>query len=317
MSEERNKIAVYACGGTGIALVSQVLKKNLSELAKPVAYFADTSKSDLTSVCNNDNTYLVNGTDGGGKDRAVNYEAITRCVPDLLVKHPPTDLNIIVFSAGGATGSTMGPTIAEEIWAQGKDVIFFMVGSHENATTTRNSVNSWASVNGLAKDAGKLAVVSYDNNGNASMDADVDESVIMSIISVLDLYSGKHVRLDSTDVRNWARPKTDASIALLEITPSLEVAKETPYPLSVASLMDSVNKPVVSLGADYGCDGYRRTSGPGDLYFIISTNGIDKIIGDLQKEQKRYTDQAESRKKLSTNSLDNLGGNAKKNGMVL
>lgn len=317
MSEERNKIAIYACGGTGISLVSQALKKSIAGMAIPIPYFADTSRADLTTQCTQENTYLVPGVDGGGKDRGLNYEVIERSVPDLLVKHPPTDLNIVVFSGGGASGSTIGPTVGAEIWKQGKDVIFFMVGSHENATTTKNSVNTWASLYGLAEEAGKLAVVSYDNNGAASMNPDVDESVILSIISLLDLYSGKHVRLDSADVRNWAKPKTDARIGLLEISASYESAKETQYPLSVATLLDDQSRPMVSLGADYGCDGYRRERGQGDLFFVIHTNDVDRIIGDLQKEQKRYSDQAESRKKLSTNSLAGLGGNAKKNGMVL
>lgn len=309
------KVAVYGVGGTGINLLNMLMKFNRTGLAEVIPAYVDTSSSNLLDELHPDNCYLIEGCDGGGKDRKLNYDLISRSIPAILIKHPPEDLNIIVLSGGGASGSVIGPKIAEELWRQGRAVVFFLIGSRENGTTTTNTVNTWASLNGLAKSTNSLAVVCYDDNLKMSTSDEVDERTVVSMAALLDLYSGHHERLDSTDVHNFVKPKVDPQVALLDIHESYEDACAVPYPVSVASIHGNRAEQTPAIPAEYGCEGYRRSAGP-SLHYAIYTQGLKPIIESLIKDQTEYKALTESRRKMTTNILDRQS-NIEQDGMCL
>lgn len=306
----RNTVSIYGCGGTGINIVSQLMKKNLSGLADVKAHFVDTSRSNFSAIggsnFRDEDCYIIPGaTDGSGKERRTNYEPIARAIPDVLVTHPAGDLNIMVFSGGGGSGSVIGPKLAEELLRQKKPTVFFVVGSAENSQTTKNTMDTWQTLNGIAKNNQSTAVVFYEDNGAVAQDDNVDNQMVLGLLSILDLYSGNHDRLDSSDVHRFFNVKNGPGVALLDITPDYDHAKSLPYPLAVASLHGSVETAKPSLPSEYGCEGYRRIAEKTDLHFIIYTQDLPGVITGLQKVLDNFEALARARKQRE--SVDVLG----------
>lgn len=311
----RNTVSIYGCGGTGINIVAQLMKKNLAGLAEVNAHFVDTSRSNFTAISGSnfrdEDCYIIPGaTDGSGKERSTNYAPIARAIPDVLVSHPAGDLNILVFSGGGGSGSVIGPKLAEELLRQKKPTVFFVVGSAENSQTTKNTMDTWQTLNGIAKKNEATAVVFYEDNGSVAQDDQVDDQMVLGLLSILDLYSGDHDRLDSSDVHRFFTVKNGPGVALLDITPDYQHAKSLPYPLAIASLHGSVETAKPSLPSDYGCEGYRRTAEQTSLYFVVYTQDLPQVIGDLQKVVDDFEARARARaQRESVNVLDTAGLN--------
>jgi hypothetical protein len=298
-------VAIYGCGGTGINLVSKLMKKNLAGLAPVKAHFLDTSRSNFGPNFRQEDCYIIPGaTDGSGKDRAKNYPAISRAISDILVTHPSEELNVLVFSAGGGSGSVIGPKVAEELFRQGKPTIIFLVGSAENSTTTTNTMNTWQTLHGVAKNQNATSVVFYEDNGAKSQDDDVDNNIVTGLLSVLDLYSGDHDRLDSSDIHRFFQIKNGPSVALLDITPDYSHAKSLPYPLAVAALHGSIESSTPSIPADYGCEGYRRQAEQTNLYFVTYTQDLPQVIEELKKVVSNFEALAKARAQRDVNVLD-------------
>lgn len=309
----RNTVSIYGCGGTGINIVSQLMKKNLTGLADVKAHFVDTSRSNFGSIAGNtfrdEDCYIIPGaTDGSGKERSTNYAPIARAIPDVLVSHPAGDLNILVFSGGGGSGSVIGPKLAEELLRQKKPTVFFVVGSAENSQTTRNTMDTWQTLNGIAKKNEATAVVFYEDNGAVAQDHNVDTQMVLGLLSILDLYSGDHDRLDSSDVHRFFNVKNGPGVALLDITPDYDHAKSLPYPLAVASLHGSVETAKPSLPSEYGCEGYRRVAEKTDLHFIIYTQDLAAVITGQQKLIDNFEALARARKQRESIDVLDTGG---------
>lgn len=103
---EQGKVTLYCAGGTGTNIGMQFvnLPTQTKGFAALVPYFIDTSRSNLKADVPTDSVYIVKGAserDGSGMKRNENYSQIRESVKDMLLKHKPLDLNVVVFSLAG------------------------------------------------------------------------------------------------------------------------------------------------------------------------------------------------------------------------
>lgn len=285
--EQNKSVNIYGCGGFGINIANL-----LSDLPKSGAnystYLIDTSSSNLRIRQSTDNFYRIPNCDGSGKNPALNYAAIKQHLPSVLDKFVPTEINLIVASLSGGSGNVIMAELAENLWADGKEVIFYLIGSREDLTATNNTRNLMASLRNKARAAGKCAVVYYDDNMASTQDDNVDNDMVTSISAFLELYSGNHSRLDSTDIRNWLNPRVESQILLLDIASSYDRAIEVEAPLSVATLYDDESMRTNSISAMRSCEGVRNNPVGHNLYLIISGSGLDRIVDGLSSTITDY-----------------------------
>lgn len=305
----RNSVSIYGCGGAGIDLVNQLIDQDNSGLAYVNAAFLDSSQSNFKDRWDPNTCYVLKGVDGAGKERSINYPIIARAVDDVLLSHKPSDLNILVFSGGGGTGSVFSLKIAEALWAQNKAVLLFVIGSTESGKTTKNVLDTIYSIDSMARKQNASAVMWYDNNGSNVRNKEVDVQVLTAIRAVLDLYSGLHHGMDSADVLNWARPSVGAKVApqlcLLDVSDSRAEAIEFESPISVAELRGDDYRGDGSIPADYNAYGERREKGKDSLYFTIYTHGLEKIMDELKSVSEDFARRKASREKLTSSVMKN------------
>ncbi|EEX4841292.1 hypothetical protein NRE35_004400 [Salmonella enterica] len=280
--ETKNKVRIYGCGGSGTNILNLLMKQDTSNLAEFDPVFVDSSDSNIAA---GSNVYRINGMNGAGKDREVMMGPARREATNILVQHEPAEVNILISSGGGATGAVVATTLAEEIWAQGKRVIFFVVGSNESLKTAENTSKHLRTLNGVARQHGHVSVVFYDNNGDNTRRAEVDRSMVQGLLAFLDLYSGNHDELDTKDVENWLflekSAQLEPQLVLMDIDTSRENALERQYPISVAIIHSKADAGKGTIPADYTTEGYRRDNNDTSLFFSIHTEGLNNIMAEL------------------------------------
>ena len=201
-------MTLFALGGTGINIAKALYQPDVSKepgFAHFKTVFIDTSRSNLPEGVDNfihikDPTGAL--TKGSGKVRATNYEAANVHLQEVIKEAKPTDINIILHSASGGTGGTLGNMLASSFLAQGKDVIVLMVGSttcRQEIINTINTIKSYQSVSLTRK---KPIVCHYLENGKTKMQEN-DASIRVVSLLLSAIWSDENHGLDEQDLHNF------------------------------------------------------------------------------------------------------------------
>lgn len=309
INPNKKSIRIYGNGGTGVNILSALMRelKKHDHLAEVNPVYVDSSFSN--SAADPELTYIVKDMDGAGKDRNEMLKPARREAPNILIKHPAEEINIMVCSGGGATGAVVSTALAERIWEEGGTVVFFVAGSSESLKTAENSLKNFQTLNQVGQRAGRCPVICYDSNGDNTRRDLVDEGMIKGLMALLDLYSGNHEELDSADVAMWLRPekaaKLEPQVVLLDIYPSRKDAESREYPISVAILHSSDDRSSGAIPADYVTEGYRRDDMGQSLFFCIHTEGLKPITDELSGAIRDFNRRAASRSSLNK-VMDNI-----------
>lgn len=202
------KVKIYAAGGCAINIMRAFekaagLNRHNPGFATVDVSYIDSSKSNLRDVPTPDNYYhlsLPDGelTDGGGKVRGVVYQPAVNAMPDILTKHKPGDLNIVLHSAGGGSGGTLGGVITKGLLDRGESVIVIIVGSSTCEKEVENSMKTIESYRNLAN-AGRPIIAIWHDNANGGMRS-IDTLVHLDILTLSAVWSGENHGLDSQDL---------------------------------------------------------------------------------------------------------------------
>lgn len=304
MNKQETAVKIFGCGGCGITWADMVSKQAQQVgRAVPEIIYVDTSKSNLDDKNVVDaKTFLLSDVDGSGKVRRDNSEAIMQKVGDLLMQHQPADLNIVLFSAGGGSGSVFGPLLVRELLLRDKPVVAFVVGTTENAITATNTLNTLKSLDLIAREQTKAPVVMhYSQNPTDKPSSSVDLSVVAAIELLLVFGSKQNVGLDTRDLRNMLRydhaTKVPSQLSLLEITTANTVEEiknmGVDHVISVGSIYrtpeNALPLPVMS---EYGCVGYLPTTAsvdiPSEFHLLIHTDEVREIVNAIQVKVNQY-----------------------------
>ena len=200
-------INLYGCGGCGVNLVSgfnNIKNKNEDGFADINPIFIDTSLSNILDYKrDNKSYYIFEGLDGAGKKRNEHYDTIKERSLELINKFKPSDLNIIIHSASGGSGSVIGPVLINELINKNATTIGILVGSSDSKIETHNSINTLKSYESISRRLNHPIICSYQENTKDNQRIKVDIRV-KTIISLLCLFfSGENKELDTSDLRNF------------------------------------------------------------------------------------------------------------------
>ena len=188
-------ISIYAAGGCGV---------NVGKLIKDLDVnitFVDTSLSNLKSV-NSPNVFLVEGMDGAGKNRAVAYDNFKDISEDVLLKHPPSEqLNVVICSLSGGSGSVLAPMITKELLSRDCSVIVVAIDSKHSVIEMSNTLKTLKTFKSIADKASKPVSLFHIENSNRG---EADRQAI-HFVNLLSLLTDKKVteEFDNSDLKSF------------------------------------------------------------------------------------------------------------------
>lgn len=278
------KRRLYACGGFGVNLAQHF------EDQFEVAYI-DTSQSNRTENLDINQCYFVEGLDGSGQWRKLNYPVVSPLIPDIIERFPSGDFNLVLFSAAGGSGSVIGPLLIRDLLLRGETVVAVMAGADDAARTNQNTLDTLKSLETISANTEQPVVLSYHQNTAGVPRSRVDEHVTYILMALADLTSQENRELDTQDVTNWIQFQTvtsmEAQLAMLQVFDSRAEAKNVVEPISVASLYmdEDMDNPFGT--PHYATKGYPRqalTAVEGQqLHFIINTAEVEDITNRIQE----------------------------------
>jgi len=208
-----NTVNLYCVGGTGANIGGKFAKfhnDGPSGFASIKSYFIDTSRSNLPDDLSDDRVFLYkddNGEllDGNGKLRSSNYSVLSEnsTTNRILNQFKPTDLNIIIHSGGGGTGSVAGPLIAKELIAAGHNVVVILIGSGSSKIDLKNTLNTLRTYESLSEMLKTPINVLYRENTSTTPRGNVDSELVNYIYLLSAFFGGKNHGLDTADLRNF------------------------------------------------------------------------------------------------------------------
>lgn len=317
--ESANTVRVYGCGGAGVNIASGYEKANKDTKDDVEVSYIDTSRSNLTTDVKDNQVFILDNVDGSGKVRAENHQEIANVTKKILLQFEPAQMNLVLFSGSGGSGSVLGPLIVSELLSKGENVIAMVVGSQESVITAQNTMNTLKSLESVSKSKDKPVVMFYQQNDRKR--SEVNEVFELGISSIAILSSRKNKELDSKDISNllYFNKTTSVSsqLAYLDIYNDLAQANSVEDPIAVASLYKNEDMEHLSTIPEYSCVGYFPDSVNGieNLHYIINVETIPKIVKQLKTTLDKYENQKASR--VQQASLLNESDNVTDSGLIL
>ena len=308
-------MVIYACGGAGTAIASQVASscKPQNGFCDMTFNYIDTSKADLSSSIKKENCYIFQNMDGSGSFRAQNYPDIEKRIPEIIHTFPAGDVNVVIHSGAGGSGSVIGPLLVKSLKEKGKVVIVLLIGSKASRIAAKNTVNTFYTYANFAENLDSPVSVYYRLNSKETPQSKVDASMATTIVLLSALFSGCNRKLDSADLKNFVDYSKvtghQPGLAALEITygKPYEETENTLVPATLALGTDGQDLSSDSK-VDYHTYGYlseeqaKSMAVDAPVYFTQVLGLINSSI----KELNDWVKASEEMKTISMNRMNTL-----------
>lgn len=280
------KCRVYCAGGTGMNLGTQITSPT-----HDVCYI-DTSSSNLSDAMDKEKVHKLQDVDGSGKNRKEHYDKILPEMETVMDRFPPAIFNIVLFSAGGGSGSVVGPLIVKALLEQKAATVAIVVGSDESSITVTNTINTLKSLESISAMTAEPVIMAYhENNAGVPLQA-VDDEVLFVTEALGELCNQNNHGLDTQDLVNWVQypkvaPGLTPQLSALAIFDSRQEAANQVEPIAIASLYDAPGKNNPFGTPFYATVGYpREPSGIAEqLHFVINTADVEETFTRLADRQ--------------------------------
>jgi hypothetical protein len=147
--------------------------------------------------------FLFQDVDGSGKIRRENHEIIRDTTRKILQQFQPQDINIVISSASGGSGSVLSVSLVAELLEQDKQVIVILVGATDSSLEIENTLKTIKSYESISKLKEKPVVASYYQNSKDSPRDKVDNSIVAMVASLSTVFSRENKELDTQDLYNF------------------------------------------------------------------------------------------------------------------
>lgn len=322
----KGRARIYACGGAAINIVGLIptLAVNPDLMADFDVVQIDTSRSNLTARANNFESYLLTtaGVDGGGKDRTENRDLIAEHTKPILKEHPPRDVNIVISSGSGSSGSTQATFLVSELLSRGESVIVLLIGTTGSRKEALNTVETLKNYEQIARKRNAPVVMHYMQNSPTMPREKVNQQMLSTISYIGMLFSRRNAGMDTKDTSNFlyfTKPEVSKglhaqlyslSILLRETTPEGEEAfmadVETLGNVLAAAVLAKAGNPTelpASLLPEYHTEGFvpdlkdSRVFEKNSVNYLITDGLVEQFVTSLRAVAKADV------KQVATSSL--------------
>lgn len=295
------KITIYACGGCGINLGSIFLKYDGQSdpgFAQIHSYFIDTSKSNIHSSVPKDKLYLVDGLDGSGKRRDTNYQALAENSKRIIHQFKPGDINIVLHSASGGSGSVMGPILVSELLDRKLPTIVVLIGSTSSRIETDNTIKTLKSYEMISRKRNSPVIAAYRENSPTKNRGDVDSDIQTIIMVAAALFSGQNRELDASDLKNFLVYNNVTSyspkLSFFDFFSKDIVLNKEESLISLVTLVDSETPSDVSIPVEYQAVGFLPDSTrqaiavPLPIHACVISGYFIKVVERLEAKLEEF-----------------------------
>jgi hypothetical protein len=296
MNQQKGKVRLYSCGGCGTNIGAQLEEfRDRTEVAFAALdiVYVDTSKSNLHSEIDIKNCYLLDGLDGSGKIRSENHEVIATHIRAILQKFPPADLNIVLHSAAGGSGSVIGPLLTSELLASGVPTVVIAIGSADTVLDATNTLKTLKSYESIARSRKAPVVMTYAQNSQELMREDADANAVSTVMALCVLFSRQNRELDSKDLFNFLRydlvTSFDPQLVSLTLVEGQQSVENLGNVITVASLAKTQTAATMPVMPEVQYVGYlpdnasEKIMNNVPLHFITSDGVFPEVATRLQK----------------------------------
>lgn len=197
-----SQLRVYACGGTGISIVSKWIANTGNPQLKSAQFIGLDSSENNKPHNDAFKVERPEGTRGGGKQRSKIGSIAEGFIDSILTKHKPGDFNLIVMNAAGATGSVFGPVLFNRLLGQGIPVMAVIVGDLTSELENYNTVMTFKSLDNQRANLNVPVLFDYVNNAQFDNRGAADKFII-GRLDILSLFlTDSHDESDYQDIRN-------------------------------------------------------------------------------------------------------------------
>jgi hypothetical protein len=194
-----SSIRVFGTGGAGKTAAIRFSKLGIKEA--PITTI-DTSgvQVEVPGV----ETLKIGDLSGSGKLRKDNIDPINNFVTDYAAETEFADINIMLMSFSGGSGSVIGPLLVDEILRQKKIAIIIGIVDTESDIDTVNGLNCLRTLNNISDNRkGYVPLILFDNNkGRNTVDRGIDK-VLYQLMLVLTV---PYIGLDNNDRIKFLSP---------------------------------------------------------------------------------------------------------------
>lgn len=293
---------IYAAGGTGCNIGSAILKhlKDQVHLTANIdAVFIDTSRSNLNPSIPASKTYLFEDLNGSGKLRASNYQVLNEHSREILLQHKPADINIILSSGAGGSGSVIGPILTSEMLSRGEYVIVVTVGSTASRIETENTLKTLHSYETISQKRNLPVVMSYLENSAETPRGQIDREIIQIVTMLAVIFSDNNHELDMSDLRNFINyhkvTNYSPRLSYLSIVTGTPITIARGQPLvSLVTLSDGETSTEPGVLTEYQAVGYLPTSvrdlvkGDLPLHAAVISGYFKPVVERLEGKLREY-----------------------------
>ena len=325
----QGKVTLYCCGGGGTNIGSHFAnsEKGSPSAADITTAFFDTSRSNMGSHIPEEQCYFLKGADGSGKLRSANYAEILEAMPEFLSKHKPGDVNIVVFTASGGTGSVAGPLLVDSLLERKLNVIALVVGSEESSAAVINTFNTLTGLEANARDRGVNLPLAYVHHSAGRKRSDVDSEAYGMIGAVSVAASRRNDEFDTKDMEMWID-----HLSFTKVEPGLnrlffysdpnEIDKHEDGILSMIGILKNPDRPQPTRfipAAWYGYNDLTAISeNVSDIFLVLTKRTLPELVAQFRKLKAEVEEQHVILEKVTDSFADaNAGVKLQKGGLVL
>lgn len=319
---------IYACGGGAIKITADLVDLvDIAGFSDTKISRLDTSDKNLTHNMPQSSIFVLQDADGSGKQRDHNYKPVVASMSKILAQHQPEDYNIVIFTAGGGSGSVIGPVLVGELLQRKAPVIALVIGTIGDETQAQNSVNTIKSLSGIQAQAKRPLVFAYFEVNQHNSQSDVDRQVRGILPTLLNLLDSNNAIIDNKDIINfldWTNVRKDlpAQLACLEVYNGDELDELAgKAPITMASIYPDEERKFLPVTPSYSTDGIRSELPANNefakvtLHYVIHAGPIKPIFNALEDSLQRIRDLGRAQAE-SSNVVD-ADDNVESTGMVL
>lgn len=301
----KNSLVLFGLGGCGTNIVSPYILSPLNSVdgrADIEGFLVDTSESNIMNDKVRSHFYKIKLNDdkrheGSGGVRATNFEEIQSQVKNILLARKPGNVNVLVASGSGGSGGTAAVVLARELIQAGHPTVLILVVDDQSLIAARNSLNSIASIDGVAKKA-NIPFITYIVPNTSISEANKEIQHTISLLSML--FSNENFGLDNADTANFLNytkvTASQAGIASLRITDKLEEGYNK-HPITLAMLHTSQRMQEEARGkfvTAYSTEGIIRHNEQDvekTFYFTTEFDDVNTIVAELKKTIESHEQQ--------------------------
>lgn len=309
------KFNIYGCGGTGVQQAVRFvgMGEDLGIEVNVIGMLASVEDIPNVEGFTRENVFLVPEIEGSGQVREENYEAMREFMPQAMASFPPADVNIVMFSGFGGSGSVLGPLIAEHCIKNDHQVVNIVSLGNFSLTAAKNTVDTLHSLEGIAQ-ANEDVVVPIHPLAPSNDETKRNQKAGEIVDLLLMLYSGQHQALDVNDLKYWLQHGRHSEMTgrcnVLSVVPGATDLSAIKDPISVISLMKDESVKVSQLSIPYHTKGYGlKVPDLNVMHYCLSEAMADDVLAEAAAEEKRLQNihDSRARKKVVTERSDASG----------